>query len=76
MTKEEIKKELLNDEIEQRFMFQNAQYISLITQLIRKGTLLETDINEIEKLTEECVEQLNEKAVNMIMEKIKEEEHE
>lgn len=76
MTREEIKRELLNDEQQQTNIIINAQFISLYTQLIKKGLFFEQDINEMNKFTEEYIDKLNDKLTDEIFKKMKEEENE
>ena len=76
MTREEIKKEILNDEQQQTNIIINAQFMSLYTQLIKKGLFSEQDINEMNKFTEEYIDKLNDKLTDEIFKKMKEEENE
>lgn len=77
MTREEIKEELLNNEQQQTNITINAQFISLYTLLIRKGIMTKNDIEEMEKLTQEYIEKLNNKLIDKIEEEFnKEEENE
>lgn len=74
MTREEIKEEVLNNDTEQKFIIQNAQFISLVTVLIRKGIIEEQDYNDLIELTEKNINSLNEKVINEIMKVINRED--
>lgn len=76
MTKEEIKEELLNDGQQQTNIIINAQFISLYTQLIKKGLFSKEDINEMNEFTKEYIDKLNNKLTDEIFKKIEEEEYE
>lgn len=76
MTKEEIKEELLNNDQQQTNIIINAQFISLYTQLIKKGLFSKNDIDEMNEFTEEYIKKLNNKITDEIFKKIKEEENE
>ena len=74
MTKEKIKEELLKDEQQQTNIIINAQFISLYTQLMKKGILMKKDIDEMDELVKKYIDELNDKITNKIYEQIKEEE--
>lgn len=76
MTKEEIKEELLNDDQQQTNIIINAQFMALYTQLIKKGIMVPKDLDEMDKFTKEYIDMVNDKLVNEIFEKEKEEEYE
>lgn len=71
MEREEIKRELLNNDTEQKFITLTSQFISLVTILIRKGIVTEKDFNDLLELTDDRINALNEKVIDEIMEIIK-----
>ena len=68
--KEEVKKQILNNEQQQGYITINAQFISLTTQLIKKGILKIKDIDEMQKTTNEYIEMLNENIINKAMKEL------
>lgn len=68
MTRDEIKEEILNDEEQQFKTTTAAQFAALNKQLVKKGLLTKEDLDEINKLTNEYVEKINEQSVDTIME--------
>ena len=46
MTREEIKREVLNNDLRQESIKLNAQFISLVIILIRKGIIKEEELND------------------------------
>jgi len=73
MTREEIKEELLNNDTEQKFIIQNAQFISLVTILIRKGIITKQDHNDLVELVDKNINLFNEKVLDNVMEVINKE---
>lgn len=72
MTREEIKEELLKDEHSQFQITTSATFLALYKFLVIKGIIKETDIETINKYTNEYADKLNEKAIDECMKKIKE----
>ena len=68
--KEEVKKEILNNEQQQGYLTINAQFMSLTTQLIKKDILNSEDIDEMAKLTNEYIEMLNERIIEKAMKEL------
>lgn len=76
MTREEIKEKILNNDQQQTNIIINAQFMSLYTQLIKKGLLSIKDIDEMNEFTEEYIDKLNNKLIDAAFKKIKEENNE
>lgn len=72
MTREEIKEELLKDEHNQFHITTSATFLALYKFLVIKGIIKETDIETINKYTNEYIDSLNEKAVDECIKKLKE----
>lgn len=72
MTREEIKEELLTDDDQQFKTMVAAQIAVLYEYLVKKEVFTKTDIEEMNKSTEEYVEKINELSVELIMKKIEE----
>ena len=68
--KEEVKKEVLNNDLQQSYLTINAQFMSLTTQLIKKGILKSEDIDEMTESTNKYIEMLNEKIINKAMKEL------
>lgn len=68
--KDEIKKELLNNDQEQSFITIQAQIISLTTQLIKKGIFKTEDLDEMSKTTNEYIEIVNERIVDKALKEL------
>ncbi len=71
MTKEEVKQEILNDEQQQTNITINAQFIALYTQLIKKGLFVTKDLDEMNELTKEYIDKLNDKIADKVLEQLK-----
>lgn len=70
MNREKIKEEIVKDGQQQTNIIINAQFSALYTQLIKKGILAISDIDEMDKLTKEYIEKLNEKLVDKVIEEM------
>ena len=68
MTREEIKREVLNNDLRQESIKLNAQFISLVIILIRKGIIKEEEeLNDLYKLIDEQADKLTEKLIDEVM---------
>lgn len=67
MTREEIKREVLNNDLRQESIKLNAQFISLVIILIRKGIIKEEELNDLDKLIDEQADKLTEKLIDEVM---------
>ena len=67
MTREEIKREVLNNDLRQESIKLNAQFISLVIILIRKGIIKEEELNALDKLIDEQADKLTEKLIDEVM---------
>jgi hypothetical protein len=67
MTREEIKREVLNNDLRQESIKLNAQFISLVIILIRKGIIKEEELNDLNKLIDEQADKLTEKVIDEVM---------
>ena len=74
MTREEIKEMILNDADQQFKTTVAAQITVLYEYFIKKEIFTNAEIDEMNKLTDEYVEKLNNIAVNAAMEKLSMEE--
>lgn len=70
MNREKIKEEIVKDEQQQTNIIINAQFMSLYTQLIKKGLFSTEDIDEMNEFTKEYIEKLNEKLVDKVIEEM------
>lgn len=70
MTREEIKEEILNNEQQQTNIIINAQFMSLYTQLIKKGLFSKKDIDEMVKFSDEYIDKLNDKVTEEIFKRM------
>ena len=66
MTREEIKREVLNNDLRQESIKLNAQFISLVIILIRKGIIKEEELNDLYKLIDEQADKLTEKLIDEV----------
>lgn len=71
MTKEEVKQEILKDDQQQTNIIINAQFMAIKTQLTRKGLFSVNDLNEIETLTKEYIDLLNDRIADKVLEQLK-----
>lgn len=67
MTREEIKREVLNNDLRQESIKLNAQFISLVIILIGKGIIKEKELNDLYKLIDEQADKLTEKLIDEVM---------
>ena len=67
MTRKEIKREVLNNDLRQESIKLNAQFISLVIILIRKGIIKEEELNDLYKLIDEQADKLTEKLIDEVM---------
>ena len=73
MTKEEIIKEIKNDDEQMFQLTTSATFLSLYLKLNEKGILTQEDIKDMNKKTNELTEELIEKCAKLALERLGEE---